>query len=225
MDKRFWAIVGVIVVVFGGIIFFNNKNEKNTAGDSGKATNHITGKLDSKVTLTEYGDYQCSVCESYYSVVHEVQQKYADKIAFQFRNLPLSQVHPNAFAAARAAEAADLQGKFWEMHDLLYAPQNWQEWTGSSKPTVYFENYAKSLKLDVAKFKTDFASAKVNSRINADVEAFNKTKQQMGTPTFFLNGKYVANSEVTDKTSGVPTVESFSKVIDAELAKTGAAAN
>lgn len=217
MDKRFWAIIGAIVVVFLGILAFNGKTK--APGDGGnKPTSHIQGKGSSGVTLVEYGDYECPVCENYYQVVKQVQAKYNDKIFFQFRNLPLSQIHPNAFAGARAAEAADLQGKFWQMHDLLYNSNNWQEWSTSSKPTPFFQSYAQQLGLNMTKFNSDFSSDTVNNRINADIDAFNKTRQQMATPAFFLDSKFVPNKNLVDS-SGQPSLDAFSKVIDAELAK------
>lgn len=206
MDKRFWGIILVIILIFGGIIFFNNKKEDN-ATKNVQATQHVTGNNKKNVTLIEYGDYQCPACGQYYPVVKQVVEKYKDDIKFQFRNLPLSQIHPNAFASARAAEAASLQGKFWEMHDKLYDNQN--VWSSGSNPADYFNQYAEDLGLNVAQFKTDFASSKVNATINADIEAFNKTGASMATPTFFLDGKRI------DTTN---TVESFSKQIDAEIA-------
>lgn len=220
MDKRFLAIIGVIVVVFIGIVVFGNHQSGGTTGDPNKATNHVEGDLTSKVTLVEYGDYECPVCESYFQTVQTVQQQYNSDVKFQFRNLPLSSIHPNAIAGARAAEAADLQGKFWQMHDTLYTPQNWEEWSTSSNPDPYFWAYAKALGLNVSKFKTDFASSQVNDRIQADLAAFAKTGEQEATPTFFLNGKYVPNSELVDA-SGEPNVSDFSNVINAELKATG----
>lgn len=224
MDKRFLAIIGVIVLVFVGILAFgnhNNTNDGNSSSNSGKPTNHVAGDLSSKVTMVEYGDYECPVCESYFSTVQQVEQQYASKVKFQFRNLPLSQIHPNAFAGARAAEAADMQGKFWQMHDLLYNPQNWQEWSTSSNPDPYFWVYAQQLGLKVNKFKTDFASAAANNRIQADLTAFGKTGQQEATPTFFINGKYVPNSELIDAQQQAPSPAAFGKVLDNALKSAG----
>jgi protein-disulfide isomerase len=126
-------------------------------------------------------------------------------------------VHPNAFSAARAAEAADMQGKFWQMHDTLYNPSNWQEWSVSSNPVPYYTAYAKQLGLNMTKFNKDFGSSAVNNRINADLNAFASTKQPTATPTFFLNGKYVANAKLVDGTSGEPSATAFGKVLDAAL--------
>ena len=112
MDKRFWAIIGIIIVGFMGVIIANNKSDNTAVDKYGKkaalTTRHNAGKLDSKITLTEYGDYQCSACGKFYPVTKQVKEKYSDRIRFQFRNLPLTSIHPNAFAGARAAEAADL---------------------------------------------------------------------------------------------------------------------
>lgn len=224
MDKRFWAIIGIIIIVFVGIVALSGHKSGNGGGNTSAATNHVEGDLSSKVTLVEYGDYQCPVCEGYFSATQQVEQKYASTVKFQFRNLPLSQIHPNAIAGARAAEAADLQGKFWQMHDALYEPQNYDQWAydpttqsvRSADPLPYFDQYAKNLGLDVNKFKTDFASSTVNDRIQADIAAFDKTGQQMATPTYFINGKYYANSNFVDS-NGQPSVAAFSKVLDAAL--------
>jgi len=216
MDKRFWAIIGVIVVVFGGILVFHGNKSGSDDSSKGKPTNHVEGKLDSKVTLVEYGDYECPVCEGWFPIVQQVQQKYNDTVKFQFRNLPLSQVHPNAIAGARAAEAADMQGKFWQMHDALYNSTNWNEWSTSNNPEPYFWNYAQQLGLNVTKFKTDFASTAANDRIQADLAAFKKTGQPEATPTFFLNGKNIPNTQLSNS-SLEPTVDAFSKVLDAAL--------
>jgi protein-disulfide isomerase len=117
-------------------------------------------------------------------------------------------MHKNAYAASRAAEAADKQGKFWEMHDLLFGNQ--QDWAQSEKAASVFDGYAKQLGLDILQFKKDFASSEVNALINGDKAAFNKTKLTASTPTFTLNGK---------KIQPEATVESFSKIIDEALKK------
>jgi len=224
MDKRFLAIIGVIIIIFVGILAFGNHGSNNggsSSSSSTKPTNHVEGDLSSKVTLLEYGDYECPVCESYFSTVQQVEQQYASKVKFQFRNLPLSQIHPNAVAGARAAEAADMQGKFWQMHDLLYQPQNWQEWSTSSNPTAYFWAYAKELGLNVNKFKSDFQGDTTNNRVQADLAAFNKTGQQEATPTFFINGKYVSNTKLIDPSSQQPSAAAFGKQLNAALKAAG----
>jgi len=219
MDKRFWAILGVIAVVFVGIVWVNNHNKDdktNTNTTGGQTTNHIEGAKNSGITLVEYGDYQCPVCGLYYPTVKEVTEKYKKDIAFQFRNFPLTQVHPNAFAGSRAAEAADKQGKFWEMHDQLYLNQN--TWTPASDPLKYFQSYAQQIGINVDQFKKDFTSDSVNKSINADIAAGNKLGIT-GTPAFFLNGKPVALKDLIDPTNNSPSTERFSQVIDKAIAE------
>jgi protein-disulfide isomerase len=208
MDKRFWAIIGVIVIIFGGILVLQGNKKAAAPGGNNQPTNHVMGAGKEKVTLVEYGDYECPVCNQYYPVVKQVTAKYGDNITFQFRNLPLSQIHQNAFAGARAAEAAGLQNKYWEMHDILY--ENQQAWGQSKDAVPMFDSFAQQLGLNVTQFKKDFASSKVNNAINADLDAFAKTKQAQATPTFFLNGTYVKPA---------PTLSDFTTLIDAELKK------
>ncbi|QQS20153.1 thioredoxin domain-containing protein [Candidatus Saccharibacteria bacterium] len=226
MDKRFLAIIGIIIVAFVGVILLNNKTD-TTSGDkknsATQATSHFAGKLDSKITFTEYGDYQCAACKSFYPIAKEIKEKYGDRVRFQFRNLPLTSIHPNAFAGARAAEAADLQGKFWEMHDLLYEnqdPYGTSGWVASKDPlSQYFVKYAEQVGLDTAKFRTDFASAVVNTRINADLDVYKATKEELSTPTYFINGKKIVNSRLLDNQNPPqPSVEAFSRVLDEALA-------
>lgn len=220
MDKRFWAIVGVVILVFGGILFVNNRgNDTGSTGDVA-ATQHYRGNLDSAVTLTEYADFQCPACGVFSSTVKQVQEKYNDTVRFQFRHLPLISIHPNALAAGRAAEAASMQGKFWEMHDIIFENQDSSGrtgWVASNDPlSQYFVGYAEQIGLDVKKFKTDFASATVNDIINADRAAFDETGEQQATPTFFLNGEPVDNSELTGE-DGMPSIDAFSAILDEAL--------
>ena len=216
MSKQFWAILLVIVAVFVGVIVFSGKKDNGGTGAStAAATNHIEGKGSTGVKLVEYGDYQCPICGLYYSTVKQVVEKYNDQIYFQFRNLPLPSLHPNAFAAARAAEAAGDQGKYFEMHDLLY--QNQDTWSSASSPSSHFDGYAKSIGLDMTKYHTDFASSKTNNAINADVAAFDKTGDEKATPTFYLDGKKVDLASLVDS-SNAPSADKFSAVLDQAIA-------
>ena len=207
MGKSFWAVLAIIVVIFGGIIILNKNDSASTGSRGTTPTNHVIGGGKSGVTLVEYGDFECPACGSYYPIVEQVKEKYKDQIVFQFRNLPLLQIHPNAFAAARAAEAADKQGKFWEMYNLLY--QNQKSWSSDNNAVAVFEQYATQLGLDLQKFKADAASPEVNDIINADISEFKKTGSSMSTPTFFLDGKYIKPG----------SLEEFSKLIDEAIAK------
>lgn len=214
MSKQFWAILAIIVAVFVGIIIVNN-SDSSTSSSKAQPTNHVIGSSSSGVLFMEYGDYQCPACGAFFPVVHQVIETYKDRVQFQFRNLPLTSLHPNAFAAARAAEAAGLQGKFWEMHDQLYTNQS--AWSGASDPMTIFRSYAQSLSLDMTKFNTDYASEHVNDLINADITAFDKTKADKATPTFFINGAQVDSKTLLDAT-GQPSTETFSKVLDEAIA-------
>jgi protein-disulfide isomerase len=217
MSKQFWAILAVIAIVLGGIFVITNKqNAKDPSKTAATtATHHTEGTGSTGVTLQEYGDFQCPVCGTFYPATEQVVEKYKDKITFQFSHLPLTQLHPNAFAAARAAEAAGLQGKFFEMYNQLYQNQN--VWSSSSNAQSIFEGYAQQLGLNVATFTKDYASARVNGAINADIAAFKKTGEDMGTPTYFLDGKKIDNAKLFDA-SNQPSVEKFSALIDAAIA-------
>jgi protein-disulfide isomerase len=209
MDKRFLGIVAAVVVVLVGIFVITGHNNKdNTASNSNTPTNHVEGQGSTGVTLVEYGDYECPYCGQYYPIVKQVAAEYNPYIFFQFRNLPLTQLHPNAFAAARAAEAAALQNQFWQMHDALYTNQS--QWVNASNPNTFFVQYAKALNLNITTFNTDFASAQVNNSINSDVAAFNKTGAEEATPSFFLDGKQINPTE---------SAGSFEVLINAEIQK------
>lgn len=217
MDRRFLAILGVLVIIFIGYLVFAGNSDSNGTGNSALATNHIEGQGQSGVKLVEYGDYECPVCGAYYQPLKQLQAKFDKDIYFQFRNLPLTSLHKNAFAGARAAEAAGKQNKYWQMHDLLYEnqdPTGASGWVASNSPLDdFFAGYAKKLNLDVSKFKTDYTSSAVNDAINADLAAFDKTGQDKATPAFFLDGKFINNSNFTDPQTGQPSVDKMSAVI------------
>ena len=205
MDKRFAAILVACIVALGGVFWFtrDKSNPGSSGGNTSYLSNHTTGKNAKNVTLVEYGDFQCPACGAYHPIIKQVIEKYKNDISFQFRNFPLSQIHQNARAAARAAEAADKQGKYWEMHNLLYEQQ--KSWESVSDPNTVFEQYAVQLGLDQTKFKQDYASSSVNETINADYAEGQKLNID-GTPSFFLQGK---------KLSPAPQDEAgFSKLID-----------
>lgn len=208
MDKRFLLIIAVLVLIFGGIFFFT-KSKSNAPGannNTGTGSDHTVGSSQKGVVLVEFGDFQCTVCAQYYPIVKQVKQKYGDQIEFQFRHFPLVQIHPNAMVAARAAEAAGKQDKFWEMHDLLF--ENQTVWSSSSNPSAIFEQYASQLGLNVDTFKQDMADANTLAIINADVAAA-QSFGATGTPTFVLNGKKIESPNNAD---------GFFKLIDEALA-------
>jgi protein-disulfide isomerase len=191
MSKQFLAILAVVIIVLIGIFTLTGNKSSNGAkssSGSGTPTNHVEGNGKSGVTLVEYGDYECPYCEQYYPIVKQVQAEFNDQMTFQFRNFPLTSIHQNAFAGARAAEAAGLEGKFWQMHDALY--DNQSQWAEASNPVPYFNQYAQQLGLNSAQFQKDYSSTKVNDLINADMAAGNKLGVD-ATPTFYLDGKQI----------------------------------
>jgi peroxiredoxin/protein-disulfide isomerase len=141
---------------------------------------HVQGPRDATVTVVEYGDYQCPYCRRAESVVKEVRRRAGENMRFVFRNFPLSNVHPYAERASRAAEAAALQGSFWPMHDRLF--ENQRE-LGDS----LVMNHAKHLDLDVEKLRRDMEGAEVKERVREDFSGGVRSGVN-GTPSFFING-------------------------------------
>ena len=194
--KRFWIILGVVVAGLALLFVFNKpaENNKDTfTGDAKiiQADDHVIKAPKEKVVLIEYADFQCPSCAAVFPVLEELKTKYKENVSFVFRHLPLIQIHPNAFAAARAAEAASNQGKFWEMHNRLFETQNsWGQL--STNQQKVFESYAEDLGLDMTTFKADYASEAVAARINRDVSSATQFNAS-GTPTFILNGNKIEN--------------------------------
>jgi len=144
------------------------------------ARDHAEGPADAHLTLVEYGDYQCPYCGAAYPVVKRLQKTLGKKLRFVFRNFPVTQAHPYALIAAETAEAAALQGKFWEMHDLLFEQQ------ASLKPDV-IPQWAKKIGLDLDKFGKDIKQGVVQKRIKEDRQSGIRSGVN-GTPTFYING-------------------------------------
>jgi protein-disulfide isomerase len=142
---------------------------------------HIQGPPTAAITLVEYGDYQCPYCGEAYGVLKKLMPKLGDSARLVFRNFPLTQIHPYAEHAAEAAEAANAQGKFWEMHDMLYERQR----------ALEDENllaYAKEIGLDADRFQAELFERKYIDRIREDFSTGVRSGVN-GTPTFFINGR------------------------------------
>jgi protein-disulfide isomerase len=225
MSKQFLAVIAAVVIIFVGVLAISN-HKSNSSVDTKDLTHHVEGEGKDGVTLTEYGDYECPYCGEYYSTIKQVVAIYNDQITFQFVNFPLVSIHPNALAGARAAEAAGLMGKYWQMHDLLYetnqvyydSNETAASWISSGSPISYFDKFAKQLGLNVTTFNTDYNSNKVNDLINNDLNEGNKLGIN-ATPTFYLDGK---------KMSPAPgnTVSAFQTAINAAIKqKTAAKSN
>lgn len=221
MTRTRWIIFILLCLGILGVIIAISKKDSssNYAGDASKVitdgpiADHVFGSDKQKVILVEYGDYQCPGCETVYPILKEITEQYKDRLTFVFRNFPLTNKHPNAFAAATAAEAAGLQGKYYEYHDLLYEKQAaWQD-ASSNDRGKFFEDYAKQLELNVEQFKSDLAGSNISAKISRD-RATGKNFGVDSTPTLVLNGEKVSQDVVFDKTK-------LSNLIEDELKKAG----
>ncbi len=155
-----------------------------------KSNDWTKGNPDSKVTLIEYLDFECEACGAYYPLVSRIVEEYGDKVQFISRYFPLPG-HNNGMAAALAVEAAGRQGKYWEMHDLLFEEQQiWGE-RASADPAI-FEEYASQLGLDMERFKKDVDSKEVEDRVTEDLDIGIELGVN-STPSFFLNGEKIQN--------------------------------
>lgn len=142
---------------------------------------HIQGDIHAPITLLEYGDYECPYCGEAYPIVKEIQERLGDKLCFAFRNFPLANSHPHAVHAAEAAEAAAAQGRFWEMHDLLYENQQALE-------DEDIAQYAADLGLDAKRLIKEVQSGQHQERVKEDFKGGTRANVN-GTPTFFINGE------------------------------------
>jgi protein-disulfide isomerase len=155
--------------------------------------------------LVEFGDYQCPHCAAYHPIVNEVLRRYPDKVRLKFHHYPLITIHPNAMMAAMAAEAAGRQGRFWQMHDLLFEQQ--PRWSSNPNPEAEFISMAGRLGLDVNRFMQSLRSPDLQQRILADVVMARENNVE-GVPAFFIDGTPI---EVR------PSVEDFVQVLDTRL--------
>ena len=197
--KRYLPFVIVIVVAlatFGsGAILYRAKRpqlhdipeSKSIQAKGDKESAHIRGDPDAPVTLEEFGDFQCPPCGQFAGFVQELLREYNSRLRIVFRNYPLPG-HEHAREAAQAAEAAGLQGKFWEMYDTLYREQSL--WSNASNARELFESYAGTLGLDVDQFKKDMDGDKVRERIDAD-HALADFLGVKVTPTLFINNRAI----------------------------------
>ncbi len=229
------AIIGLVLVValVGGWFWYSStvtpktNNPANKAASNSSAENfakdiypkgspganppNLLGSPTATVTVEEFADFQCGTCAVKHPVIKEVIATYGSRIKFIFRSFPLTTIHDKAYDAAVAAEAAGIQGKYWEMQNQLFTNQ--QSWT--TKDPVAFrgvlEEYAKKIGLDIEKFKTDMAGLAAKSRVDLDMQR-GKSLRVSSTPTFYINGKPVGLEQMT--------VEGFKQLIDAELQKT-----
>ena len=197
--KRYLPFLIVALVaagaVGGGAMLYRAKRphpltipkEKSGSAVKESGEGHALGPADALVTLQEFGDFQCPPCGRLSEPINQLQRDYKEKLRLVFRNFPLIN-HLHARDAAYAAEAAGLQGRFWEMHDVLYREQ--AVWSNSADTRALFAAYAGYIGLNTERFKLDMDSEKVKERVDAD----QKQGLSLGvknTPTIFVNNKEI----------------------------------
>jgi len=183
-ETKFFAgvIIVTVVLLIGAIALFSKPVEEVQVLGEKLVTDTAwaTGSATPKATLVEFSDFECPACGAAYPIVKQIVEQYKNDLKFVFRHFPLEQ-HKNARLAASAAEAAGAQGKFWEMHDLLFKNQ-----TNLSQETI--NGFAIELKLDMDKFTKEMAEGTYNQKVQKDVDEGTSLGIN-STPTFFLNGK------------------------------------
>lgn len=188
------------ILILGGIFILGKSNKSPKTSENPNSSllisenSHTTsGILDgaylsasdsAKVTLVEFGDYECPACAIYGNYIIEILKENAGKINYVFRNYPIPS-HKNSLVAAYAVEAAGVQAKYWEMHDKIYSSQS--EWSDSNDPKTIFVNYAKEFELDTTKFASDMNSSEIKNKVEKDYNDGNSVGLTQ-TPTFYLNG-------------------------------------
>jgi protein-disulfide isomerase len=198
--------IGTLVIIVAGVLFFSKKQAPASttlsASDKSQLTEnakHTKGDINAPVTIVEFGDIQCPACKAAQPIVHQMLEKYSQNTYFVFRHYPLS-VHKNSEVAAKAAEAAGAQGKFFEMVDYMFTNQS--EWSEVANPRELFGKYAEQFGLNPDQFKQDMDKDWEN--IMSDFALGNKVAVE-STPTFFING---------EKYSGALQPEQFQQIIE-----------
>ena len=226
-----WAITGILVFVVAAMIIagaYSSNSNSSSSSQSGfvattvppiTASDWKEGNPNAKVSLIEYGDFECPACGEYAPIMQQLLTQYGGKVLFVFRNFPLYSIHPFAGISAQAAEAAGLLGgpsKYWAMHDLLYQKQT--EWstnpslTPAEVTSQFLNGYAQSIGLSVGQFDTALNATSVLDKIQADVQGGNAA-QIDHTPTFFVNLTQIPN----------PTsLQDFESVLNAAIASSSA---
>ena len=211
-----FIIIAVVLIaaISAFIVFGRKKSNSNSAFVATPAQGSVAGptslpqaaptptipiekpnvKVSSPVVLEEYGDYQCPPCGLLYPVLKDIEHEYGKQLQIVFHHFPLTKIHKNAMNAARAAEAARNQGKFWEMHDRLYRNQN--AWKDLDDPRPIFIQYAHELGLNADKFTHDLDSPEVEQRIAADMQK-GTSIGVTGTPTVFIEGQMLLYEKTT----------------------------
>jgi protein-disulfide isomerase len=142
---------------------------------------HVEGRPDARVTLVEYGDYECPACGEAHGTIKAARRAFGPNLRLVFRHFPLKSSHPNAMNAAKAAEAAAAQGRFWDMHDRLFTHQTELDWEGLLR-------HARKIGLDLDRFQRDFGERQAEVRIREDLVSGGQSGVK-GTPSLYINGE------------------------------------
>jgi protein-disulfide isomerase len=193
-NKKMWT-GGIILVIVLLIVSFVVSQSGDPIDEASFAnlevqelTPNIKGNSESEIRLIEYSDFQCPACKAAAPAMQALVDQYGEQFVFEYRHFPLRSIHPNAQLAAQAAEAAGIQGKFWEMHDLLF--ENQSQWSQSFNPERFFRNYALDLELNEDRFRFDLKSNQVKDLVNSQFDEAGEL-QIPGTPAFVFNGEVV----------------------------------
>lgn len=195
-------VISTILLLVGGFIFSSQKSLSSNPNGSKSVSqenlkllevvpdDYIKGNKDASVTFIEYLDFECEACAFYYPLIKQLADEFKNEVRFVNRYFPLPG-HQNGLPSALAVEAAGRQGKYWEMHNILY--ENQKSWGEKQFPDpTIFEGYAKQIGLNMEQFKKDVASPGVKDRVNRDKDSGTKLEVS-GTPTFYLNGEKLPN--------------------------------
>ena len=178
------AVVGLTTFGSGFALYRSKKMAAPTASKD-SATNglHVRGSKSAQVTIEEFGDFQCPPCGIMAGLLKKTEEEYGSRLRVIFRHFPLA-IHAHAREAALAAEAAEMQGRFWEMHDLIYKEQ--AAWSKADNVPALFESYARTIGLDVDRFEKDLKNPEIAARVDAD-QKLGSSRGVTSTPTLFVN--------------------------------------
>ncbi len=199
----FVIIVGVLIIsTVSGMLIYRSAQPETKSSDASTATTsstdfrNVRGEVNAPVTIEEFGDFQCPPCGALHPVLKKVEEEYGSRLRVVFHNAPVLALHKHALQAAHAAEAAGLQGRFWEMHDLLFERQ--REWSESGDARTLLIGYARTLGLDMERFARDMEGEEAARRISADKQR-GLSVDISGTPTLFLNGLEIPAESMTSQ--------------------------
>lgn len=212
-------IIIIAIAVAGGAAFYMSRQSTPAAAPSTTAATagsvakpaptgggRVRGPANAPVTLVEFGDYQCPSCGYFAPIMLEILKRYPEQVRLEFHHFPLVGIHQWAMPAALAAEAAADQGKFWEMHDLIY--ENQEKWSRSANPESEFLTYAGRIGLNINSFMQAMRSPDTQQRVLQDVVRARESDVNE-TPTFYLNGQKIAQRP--------NTADEFSRLIQQKL--------